>query len=723
MALAAMVMFGLPCIGLAADQVATHYVHWLTANPQIDRETMTGWRHDWRWRFAGISDRPPCQSDLDGSRRRRFQHAMRFRRYYPCGFALVAGCLFLAIGMGVALTRSVGPDRFAVVVTLQMVVALSAVAAGYCVLIPRAPGVFVQALGSYYGYGKNAVDPPWVFQSPCGPRLVRRVVVIVVTGVLTILVATLAASQGLFAVELASPRALLLRPLVIGVLLPVLLSPVLLLLGSFVAIGPTLVGHHDALEAEEAPEQHLEWSDFDGYIERLRNSRNSIERAANIIGFHRTFGFPILADTNLYFEHQHVLGATGIGKTALSVTTDLIQLIRRGDGPVIVVDCKGDRALFETARLESARAGRKFKWFTNKPYRSTYIFNPLAHLSSPQFALPEVLGVLLQSFNMFHGEEYARAYFGKAVRILLRAAYLATTRERVNRRGYDPHASGYSAERIESFWDLDDILQDLAADNREYEAAKHLTMLVQSLCDFDQLNLTASRDPNEPAVHHAISMPEVIREKQVVYFYLVGTMDQASVGEIARLALFATNSAAVQYRDQTSKRPRIYFIADEAQCLLAKNVETVLQQARDSGIGFLLAHQSLSQLNLPGGIDLTPQVMNSTCIKRYHSARDAAAQKYISEISGTTKYYSRSWRQFKYRVVNGLVGSRYACTDADDVKRIDISEQLGPRLEPEDIRDINRDINQSIVIFERNSGYSQYLGAFPMVTEWPMPRA
>ena len=105
--------------------------------------------------------------------------------------------------------------------------------------------------------------------------------------------------------------------------------------------------------------------------------------------------------------------------------------------------------------------------------------------------------------------------------------------------------------------------------------------------------------------------------------------------------------------------------------------------------------------------------MNSTCIKRYHSARDVAAQKYISEISGTTKYYLRSWKQFKHRVLGGNVSPRYACTDADDVMRIDISEQLGPRLEPEDIRDINRDINQSIVIFERNSGYSQFLGRLP----------
>jgi hypothetical protein len=542
----------------------------------------------------------------------------------------------------------------------------------------------------------------------------------VVTSVLTILISSLGISQGLHIDMPISPRTVALRFCAIVFVIPLLVSPVLLLLGSFVAITTALVGHHDALEADEAPEQHSDWSVFDGYTERLRNSRNSIERRCNVIGFHSIWEFPILADTDLYFEHQHILGATGVGKTALSLITDVIQLIRRNDGPVIIIDCKGDRVLFQTAKYECEAANRKLKWFTNKPFRSTYIFNPLAHLNNPQITLPEILGVLLQSLNLYHGDEYARAYFGKAVRILLRAAYLATMPDRVNRRGFDPHATFHRTERIESFWDLDDILQELASNNSEYEAAKHLGMLVQSLCDFDQLNLTAARDPNEPAVQHAISMADVIENKQVVYFYLVGTMDAASVGEIARLALFATNAAAVQYRDRTNQRPRVYFIADEAQCLVAKNVETVLQQARDSGLAFLLAHQSLSQLSLPGGADLTQQVTNSTCIKRYHSARDPASQKYISEISGTTKYYQRGWKQFKHRVHNGEVGSRYACTDADGVMRIDISEHLGHRLEPEDIRDVNRDINKSIVIFERNSGYSQFRGAFPMTGKWPM---
>lgn len=716
--LATFVVLAPTVIGVLADRIATHQAFWMTANPRVTSTVMRAWRADWQRRFEGMSHRPPSR-ELSVTERRRFFQSLTLRGYYPIGFFVLTACFLLAAFVAVVMAKKLGSPKIAILLLLNTTVIFIAAACAQAIALPKSAPAFVEALGSFFSYGKDITSPPWVFQSPCGDWTARYVSLIAAPAVISIMVSSLAVSQG---IPLATPKSsgeLLVRIGLFTVVLPSVVTVLNVLLGCYLAVAPTLVGYGESLDSAGAPEQQPAWSEFDGYVHRLQSSINPIERRSNLIGFHPIWEFPILADTDLYFEHQHVLGATGTGKTALSVTTDVIQLIRRNDGPVIVLDCKGDRALMETCRLEAEAAQRKFKWFTNKTNRSTYIFNPLAHLSSPEFTLAEVLGVLLQSFNLHHGDEYARAYFGKAMRILLRAAYLATVSQAGNRRGFDPYGTGFRAEKIESLWDLDDILRDLAANNREYEAARHLSMLVASLCDFDQLNLTASRAPHEPAVRHAISMPEVIQEKQVIYFHLVGSMDSASVGEIGRLALFSANSAAIQHRDRTGERPRVHIIADEAQCLLAKNVETVLQQSRDSGLGFLLSHQSLSQLNLPGGVDLTAQIMNSTCIKRYHSARDAAMQKYISEISGTTKYYLRSWKQFKRRVMDGTVSSRYACSDADGVMRVDISEAVGPRLEPEDIRDINRDINKCVVFVDRSSGYSQFLGGFPMVTEWP----
>ena len=107
---------------------------------------------------------------------------------------------------------------------------------------------------------------------------------------------------------------------------------------------------------------------FDGYIERLRNSRNLRERRSLLFGYHIPDGFPILLDDKLLFEHMLLLGSTGTGKTSISLQGLAIQLIRRGDGPVVIFDCKGDPSLFHTIRLETQRTGRAFKWFTNTAF-------------------------------------------------------------------------------------------------------------------------------------------------------------------------------------------------------------------------------------------------------------------------------------------------------------------------------------------------------------------
>jgi type IV secretory pathway TraG/TraD family ATPase VirD4 len=711
-------LVGTMCIGFFADRIVSHHLHWASANPLIDRQTMTSWRQDWKTRWAGFRDRLPSNQSATATARSEFSLILRMRKIYPIGFLTVAIVLLGAFAVASTKFYADGGDRSEIAALLLSLVGLSAVSTAYCVLMPDSLKAFCNAVGGTYAYGGEGPTPNWVFHSPLGSRTTRRLMITVLTATMVAVCTALAFS----ATSVPQPKTHAALYVFVGyrLVLPAIAGPAILILGSFVVAAPMIVAHHRALDRVGAVEHHQNWSELDGYIQRVQNSRNSIERRHNIVGIHATGKYPILADTELQFEHQHILGPTGVGKTALTLTTDVIQAIRRGDGPSIIIDCKGDRALFETARLEAEQAGRKFKWFTNKPDRSTYLFNPLAHLNDPQYTLPEILGVILQSLNLYHGDDYARAYFGKEVRTLLRDAYLATMPDETSRRGLDGGRRFRREGKIESFWDLDDVLKELAANSRQYEAAKHLSMIVQSLCDFEQLSLTRSRDPSESAIEHAISMPEAIEEKQILYFYLVGSLDVASVGELARLALFAANAAAIKYRDRTNEKPRIQFIADEAQCLVAKNIETVLQQARDAGIAFTFAHQSLSQLKLPGGVDLTQQVLNSTCIKRYHAARDPASQKYIAEISGTTTYYSRKWKQFKKRIDAGIVSSRYACTDPDGVMRIDISEHVGPRLEPEDIRDINRDINKSIAIFERNSGYSQYHGAFPMITEWPV---
>jgi hypothetical protein len=217
-------------------------------------------------------------------------------------------------------------------------------------------------------------------------------------------------------------------------------------------------------------------------------------------------------------------------------------------------------------------------------------------------------------------------------------------------------------------------------------------------------------------------MPDVIRQKQVVYFSLVGATDVASVAQIAKLVVYSALIAAITHRDRYGERPKIYLVCDEAQTIIAQNIQNVLAQAREHGLACVLAHQTMSQLNPPGGVDLRELVSNCTCIKQVFTARDSASKKSISDISGQVGYYTPSWRQSVFDVLCGDVHLANAVASHGSVPFVDIHQEVGPRLTDEDITDINRDPNCSMVAIERVAGYSSFIGAFPVFTDWPISK-
>ena len=56
-------------------------------------------------------------------------------------------------------------------------------------------------------------------------------------------------------------------------------------------------------------------------------------------------------------------------------------------------------------------------------------------------------------------------------------------------------------------------------------------------------------------------------------------------------------------KDRTGQRANAYLLADEAQAVIAQNIAQVLDLARSYGLAFLMAHQSMSQLNQAGGVE------------------------------------------------------------------------------------------------------------------------
>ena len=469
-----------------------------------------------------------------------------------------------------------------------------------------------------------------------------------------------------------------------------------------------------------------QWTILDGISDRLRNSPNPLERRSIYIGRSLTYGYPSLLDTDLLFDHMHIVGPTGIGKTTLGLETSTRQLIGLNDGPVVIFDNKGDPGLFHSVREAALRAGRTFKWFTNKPYRSTYVFNPWDQKLLQRLTLPDILGFIVQYLNLYHGEDYGRAWFSVNARILLRRAILETIPNPEKHNILTPGQEERLFPKygpIQSFRDLFPILRDLAHDSNEFKAAQHLAFIIESLTDFEQINLAPNRHPNHSALDHAIHMPEVIRENQVVYFYLVGAIDVAAVAEIAKMALYSLLMAATAYYDEHGRPPRVYTIYDEAQTMISKNIEMVLAQARSNGLACILSHQTMSQLNPSGAADLRELVLGCTAVKRVFGARDPWLFRYISETSGTTRYYNQSYRVPANFAALGAVGPEYAMPDRHGNRTVGIEEYTAPRLTYQDILDYSHDPNVSLFWTARPSGLSQFRGWFPVETAWPVSLA
>jgi hypothetical protein len=198
-------------------------------------------------------------------------------------------------------------------------------------------------------------------------------------------------------------------------------------------------------------------------------------------------------------------------------------------------------------------------------------------------------------------------------------------------------------------------------------------------------------------------------------------MDQSAVGHLARLVLYSTMAAAKEYRSKTGKSAGVHVFADEAQCLISKNLAPILEQARSYGVGCILPHQNMSQLTQEGGADLRELVLANTVVKRYHSARDLESQKYIAAVSGRSSYFELGWDQLKRRAIGqGIVDSSYACTAPDGVMRVGVQQSVGDRVEIEEIADMNRRMNQSFMLVERSEGLTQLNGGFIMHSDWPV---
>ena len=276
----------------------------------------------------------------------------------------------------------------------------------------------------------------------------------------------------------------------------------------------------------------------------------------------------------------------------------LLQLIRgraTGDGkrsapvPIVILDLKGDSSLFHTVKAEAEAAGQRFKFFNVERDGATYRFNPFRGFNPELRSLPQLCQMILDALALNHGRVYGRGYYTERSRVALAKALKANP-------------------NVASFPDLLRTLQTVLRNEKDKRArveAFELLSVIETLTHYRQLVTSPEEEiTNRDGI---IFMPDVLKRREVVYFWLPAALESISVGEIAKLVLFNLRAAAQDHKRLHPNDPvNAVLVIDELQHVVGENLAGILRDARSFGIGAILANQSLKDLRLPSGFDLAP---------------------------------------------------------------------------------------------------------------------
>lgn len=481
------------------------------------------------------------------------------------------------------------------------------------------------------------------------------------------------------------------------------------------------------LNDEKKEDQRSEWQ---WYVDRIRTSPHVAKDAMEtkvresdhlFIGIEEQFGYPVLLDRKVLSEHTYIAGETGSGKTSMGIMPMLIQLIRGSeqtnpeDGrtsrspvpPIVILDLKGDPALFHTVKAEAefratqdAVAGgmdpenkegieavkkKAFAFFSPEKDRSSHVFNPFDNLDYGSHSIIQICNILIDSLSLNHGEGYGRGYYTAKNRLALASA-LASENKPTNFKEL-----------------LNNVHKEVGKGGTRdlYE----LLAVIDALLHYPQLG-TGEGVPED----QIIRMSEVIEQRRVVYFYLPAAMESISVREIAKLALFTLFTAMIKRQrsgvDGASPR-QCYVFIDEFQRIAGENFKIILEQARGFGLGAVLANQCQSDLKTVSA-DLRPTIRTNTRTKFFFSMSDPMEIQDLTTTSGQEIATLQTYASIPGTMEKGAGSSAI--------------ESLKNRITINDILAISDSPTGMIMQVSRGSGYSQFGGRPVMVrSTWPIP--
>jgi len=693
---------------LLADALAGNYLAWLLADARLDSDTRELIRRRWKGRFARESWLTAVLGLFGHNRRPRVLD------HYLVGLFLLAA----AFGVGLLALACMPAYTTGMVVVLALLayLPLQALALPHLLGLKRVParlqaGVVARALSNWMSYNPRDRQTPGVHRSPYGAAWLR----------LSLFAAALTTPESWIPPNYAGAwrgRPLFLWTFILALVLGMAVPPLVLFAACWSAFGHELallelrLTHPDfrqhRRQEDGAPEESPAWYDpeWQGYIDALHNSPNPLEREHLFLGFAQDFDtddeYPVLMHRDMLREHVHVTGDSGSGKSSRGIAAMAAQLCRfareRGDCSLLVIDLKGDDALFHGIRHEAR--GLPFKWYREQRGCMTFGFNPLMQ-SHMEYYNPEQKGrAVMDAFGLRYNDGGADRYF-------------ADIQEEVLSRLFRHHPE------VRSLADLHRLLQDRGIRERlfpntpqtHWDNSYHVRSQLGAFANSGPLNDT-SGDPDL-----CIDLPSLFARPQVVYFYVPALMGGGANQQAAKFALYALLTSALFI--PKSNRHQVYCIIDEFQEIIGANLGVILKQARSFDVGMVLANQLPSDLNR-GGVRLHDVLSATTALRWSFRASDLAQQRELQEASGEYIEYLRTVNtQVTVTHSSGRKGGSESVTRSVGTSR---AEVFRPAFSRNRILWANFVDDLSIAHFARGNGYTQFFRPFPLRTMFHISR-
>ena len=370
-------------------------------------------------------------------------------------------------------------------------------------------------------------------------------------------------------------------------------------------------------------------SAWEGHLESLGPSHPG----SLLVGYSPVSGEPLFVPREVFHEHAYTTGPSGSGKTSGALMPIFIQLLRGSDEtegaeagespPMLIIDLKGDTALFHTARLEARKRGKQFHLLTAMPGFDSSYFNPIQSLRSLWEEPPSLAETLCSALELYHGTGYGAGFYSAYQASVLAGVIDQGLQEaQAEGRLYEPSFDDM-VERLGRFRDRD---------------AKHVQAVLR--CLTREPFRTLLSPPSDTPKEKVINMDRVVSERQVVYVYVPSHRSTITGATIARLALHCLYYTLAE-REHTARKIQSYVIADEFQELAAYNLSRIAQKTRSFGLGLIMANQSVSDLVSPN-MDLRDVIQTNTAYRQFFGAATLNDIDLISRLSGEQKVLLRS---------------------------------------------------------------------------------